>query len=76
LEGQSIHHNTSCVIFNTFMFNEIFGRGSLKDYCPISIVKEEADGEHTSGVLAQEVYALYLNNTLELNLNTMQIHCI
>jgi hypothetical protein len=25
------------------MFNEIFGRGSLKDYCPISIVKEEAD---------------------------------
>jgi hypothetical protein len=51
------------------MFNEIFGRGSLKDYCPISIVKEEADWEYTSGVLAQEVYSLYLNNTLELNKN-------
>jgi hypothetical protein len=36
-------HNTSFVIFNTFMFTEIFGRGSLKDYCPVSIVKEEAD---------------------------------
>jgi hypothetical protein len=30
-------------MFNTFMFNEIFGRGNLKDYCPISIVNEEAD---------------------------------
>jgi hypothetical protein len=47
------------------MFNEIFG-----------IVKEEADWEYTSGVLAQEVYSLYLNNTLELNKNTMIIHCI
>jgi hypothetical protein len=26
-----------------FMFNEIFGRTSLKDYCPIIIFKEEAD---------------------------------
>jgi hypothetical protein len=76
LEGQSIHHNTSFAIFNTFMFNEIFGRGSLKDYYPISIVKEEADWEYTSGVLAQEVYSLYVNNTLELNKNTMLIHCI
>jgi hypothetical protein len=58
------------------MLNEIFGRESLKDYCPISIVKEEADWEYTSGVLAQEVYSLYLNNTLELNKNTMLIHCI
>jgi hypothetical protein len=58
------------------MFNEIFGRGSLKDYCPISIVKKEADWEYSSGVLAQEVYSLYLNNTLELNKNTMLIHCI
>jgi hypothetical protein len=58
------------------MFNEIFGRGSLKDYCHISIVKEEADWEYTSGLLAQEVYSLYLNNTLELNKNTMLIHCI
>jgi hypothetical protein len=58
------------------MFNGIFGRGSLKDYCPISIVKEEADCEYTSGVLAQEVYSLYLNNTLELNKNTILIHCI
>jgi hypothetical protein len=58
------------------MFNEIFGRGSLKDYCFISIVKEEADCEYTSGVLVQEVYSLYLNNTLELNLSTMPIHCI
>jgi hypothetical protein len=32
--------------------------------------------EYTSGVLAQEVYSLYLNNTLELNKNTMLIHCI
>jgi hypothetical protein len=59
-----------------FMFNEIFGRGSLKVYFPISIVKEEVDWEYTSGVLAQEVYSLYLNNTLELNKNTMLIHCI
>jgi hypothetical protein len=58
------------------MFNEIFGRGSLKDYCPISIVKEEADWEYTNGVLAQEAYLLYLNNTLELNKKTMLIHCI
>jgi hypothetical protein len=58
------------------MFNEIFGRGSLKDYCPISIVKEEADWKYTSGVLAQEVYSLYVNNALELNKNTMLIHCI
>jgi hypothetical protein len=58
------------------MFNEIFGRKRLKDYYPISIVKEEADWEYTSGVLAQEVYSLYLNNTLELNKNTMLIHCI
>jgi hypothetical protein len=58
------------------MFNEIFGRGSLKDYCPISIVKEEADWEYISGVLAQEVYSLYLNNTFELNKNAMLIHCI
>jgi hypothetical protein len=58
------------------MLNEIFGRGSLKDYCPISIVKEEADWEYTSWVLAQEIYSLYLNNTLELNKNTMLIHCI
>jgi hypothetical protein len=29
-------------MFNMLMFNEIFGRGSLKDY-PINIVKEEAD---------------------------------
>jgi hypothetical protein len=29
--------------------------------CPISIVKKEADWEYTSGVLAQEVYSLYLN---------------
>jgi hypothetical protein len=27
-------------------------------------------------VLAQEVYSLYLNNTLELNKNTMLNHCI
>jgi hypothetical protein len=58
------------------MLNEIVGRGSLKDYCPISIVKEEADWEYTSGVLAQEVYTLYLNNTLELNKNTILINCI
>jgi hypothetical protein len=58
------------------MFNEIFGKGSLKDYGSISIVKEEADWEYTSGVLAQEVFSLYLNNTLELNKNTMIIHCI
>jgi hypothetical protein len=58
------------------MFNEIFGRGSLKDYCPIRIVKEEVDWEYTSGVLAQEVYSLYVNNTLELNKNTMLIHYI
>jgi hypothetical protein len=54
------------------MFNETFGRGSLKDYCPINNVKEVADWEYTSGVLAQEVYSLYLNNTLELNLYTME----
>jgi hypothetical protein len=54
------------------MFSETFGRGSLKDYCPLSIVKEEADWEYTRGVLAQEVYSLYLNNTLELNLYTME----
>jgi hypothetical protein len=70
------------------MFNEIFRRGSLKDYCPISIVKEEVDCwsvglriyslylNNTSGVLTQEVYSLYLNNTLELNKNTMLIHYI
>jgi hypothetical protein len=58
------------------MFNEIFGRKSLKDYCPISIVKKEADWEYTSGVLAQEVHPLYLNNILELNKNTMLNHCI
>jgi hypothetical protein len=45
------------------MFNKTFGRGSLKDYCPISIVKEEADCEYTSGVLVQGIYSLYLNNT-------------
>jgi hypothetical protein len=27
-------------------------------------------------MLAQEVYSLYLNNNLELNKNTMLIHCI
>jgi hypothetical protein len=59
-----------------FIFNEIFGNESLKDYCPISIVKEKADRKYTSRVLAQEIYSLYLNNTLELNLNTMPIHCI
>jgi hypothetical protein len=37
---------------------------------------EEADWEYTSGLLAQEVHSLYLNNTLELNKNTMLIHCI
>jgi hypothetical protein len=31
---------------------------------------------NTSGVLTQEVYSLYLNNTLELNKNTMLIHYI
>jgi hypothetical protein len=58
------------------MFNEILGKTSLKDFCPISIVKEEADWKYTSGVLVQEVYSLYLNNTLDLNKNTMLIHCI
>jgi hypothetical protein len=43
---------------------------------PISIVKGEVDWEYTSRVLAQEVYSLYLNNTLELNTNTMLIYCI
>jgi hypothetical protein len=48
-----------------FMFNEIWKdklERSLKDYCPMTIVKEEVDREYRSGVLAQEVYSsLYLN---------------
>jgi hypothetical protein len=45
-----------------FIFNEIFGRTSQKEkYCPRIIVKEEVDRKYKSGVLAQEVYSLYLN---------------
>jgi hypothetical protein len=58
------------------MFNKIFERTSLKkawgDYCPIIIVKEEADWRYRSGVFAQELYSLFLNKTLELYLNTME----
>jgi hypothetical protein len=45
---------------------------SLRDYCPIIIVKEEADRRYRSGVFAQELYSLFLNKTLELYLNTME----
>jgi hypothetical protein len=36
--------------------------GSLKDYCPIIIVKEESDREYKSRVLVQDflLYLLYL----------------
>jgi hypothetical protein len=54
------------------MFNKIFGRTSLRDYCPIIIVKDEVDCGYRSGVFAQELYSLFLNKTLELYLNTME----
>jgi hypothetical protein len=57
---------------------------SLKDYCPIIIVKKEADWGYRNGVFAQELYSLILNKKLELYLNTMEYiifeyngkHCI
>jgi hypothetical protein len=46
-------------------------KGSLKDYCSIIIVKEEADRENKNRVLAQD-FSLCLNNTLYLYLNMVQ----
>jgi hypothetical protein len=45
--------------------------GSLKDYCFITIVKEEVDREYRNRVLAQDI-SLYLNNILYLYLNMVQ----
>jgi hypothetical protein len=59
-----------------FMFNEIFGRGSLKDY----LSHKQCQGRgglriHKWSVGSRSLFIVF-EYTLELNKNTMLIHCI
>jgi hypothetical protein len=58
------------------MFNEIFGRGSLKDYLSHKHCQERGELRIYKWSVGLRSLLIVFEYTLELNKNTMLIHCI